>query len=646
MVKKKRGKKREDLIVLYIILGILLGLLVISVYFLVQEETPLYAPGSEYLVWFDVDGNGVIEESDKVAISDALYNQVAEDGSGTISESIYEGIVAGKRGDCSVSCDDNFNFNDDGLIEALDLTMFYQSAGHPDNIYFNAVYPKIMAAVTVRIGAVDTDRDGIGDTVDNCPSISNSNQLNTDGDGIGNVCDNCPNDANNDIDGDGVCGDVDNCPSVANPGQEDTDLDGLGDACEIVCVDSDVNGTYPDGKNYNLKGDVCIGVQCQIDSCLNSAGLKEYYLEEGSCNLLTDIFSVDYDCPFGCVDGACLSVAPVCSANYTLNNTSCVNDEVVRYPFVLGFSNIGCGLANVSLPANATLHRNCGNDSFIGDLNDIEDERVKIDEILVDDDNIDFDENFSEDGELPVEFVDEDGVVRISFDFDFEDEELNLKGVSVKKQSSSANYGYMIVGGIDVEKTVVIDKLVSSSNSVCIRDSSSVTSTSSFTDNCGSSSEELVKCDGEWDFGYKCGISGNLITVYGLEHSAVREYTVDYSSDDSDGSSSSGGRSSGGGSSVTGSQDTSRQTLPTSSYDSGDGLGLDDEKDIEDGVGDDSKTFLWIAIVILGVGVLVVLFLIINFSLKKSEKKKFFPNNNIRFTPSNQKQSSYGFSGR
>ena len=38
-------------------------------------------------------------------------------------------------------------------------------------------------------GLVDTDGDGIPDAQDNCPAVSNANQLDTDGDGIGDACD-------------------------------------------------------------------------------------------------------------------------------------------------------------------------------------------------------------------------------------------------------------------------------------------------------------------------------------------------------------------------------------------------------------------------------------------------------------------------
>jgi hypothetical protein len=81
-------------------------------------------------------------------------------------------------------------------------------------------------------GQEDTDVDGRGDACDNCRFVSNPNQSDSDGDGVGDPCDNCPSDPENDADGDLVCGDVDNCPYVYNPQQGDVDGDGVGDACE------------------------------------------------------------------------------------------------------------------------------------------------------------------------------------------------------------------------------------------------------------------------------------------------------------------------------------------------------------------------------------------------------------------------------
>ena len=58
----------------------------------------------------------------------------------------------------------------------------------------------------------DSDGDGVDDSTDNCPSISNANQLNSDSDTFGDACD--------------------NCPAIANPTQSDCDTDGIGDTCD------------------------------------------------------------------------------------------------------------------------------------------------------------------------------------------------------------------------------------------------------------------------------------------------------------------------------------------------------------------------------------------------------------------------------
>ena len=42
--------------------------------------------------------------------------------------------------------------------------------------------------------ALDTDDDGVPDTSDNCPDVSNPDQADTDGDAVGDACDDCPED--------------------------------------------------------------------------------------------------------------------------------------------------------------------------------------------------------------------------------------------------------------------------------------------------------------------------------------------------------------------------------------------------------------------------------------------------------------------
>jgi len=75
--------------------------------------------------------------------------------------------------------------------------------------------------------AIDADEDGVADAVDNCPHVSNANQLNSDGvhDG-GDACD-------DDDDNDNWQDDYDNCPLIANPDQVDSNDNGIGDLCDI-----------------------------------------------------------------------------------------------------------------------------------------------------------------------------------------------------------------------------------------------------------------------------------------------------------------------------------------------------------------------------------------------------------------------------
>ena len=100
----------------------------------------------------------------------------------------------------------------------------------------------------------DNDSDGFYDLIDNCPSISNPEQVDSNGDGIGDMC--------SDIDDDGIIDIEDNCPENYNPYQFDNDGDGVGDGCDLVdftslpCIDG-FAGEYP-CNGYNLIGHLSI----------------------------------------------------------------------------------------------------------------------------------------------------------------------------------------------------------------------------------------------------------------------------------------------------------------------------------------------------------------------------------------------------
>jgi len=134
----------------------------------------------------------------------------------------------------------------------------------------------------LKVGRVgDSDGDGVADTLDNCPTVANSDQLDTDHDGVGDACDNCPTVANPDqrdtdgdglgdvcdpdIDNDGILNAADNCPYVANADQINSDTDSLGDACDNCPLvynpdqwdsDSDGVGDWCDGTVHIHPGPI------------------------------------------------------------------------------------------------------------------------------------------------------------------------------------------------------------------------------------------------------------------------------------------------------------------------------------------------------------------------------------------------------
>lgn len=128
----------------------------------------------------------------------------------------------------------------------------------------------------------DADHDGIPDSTDNCPAVSNSNQADSDSDGVGNSCDNCQNIANSnqadadvdgvgdmcesnndggtppaDSDGDTVPNATDNCPNLSNADQADRDSDGIGDGCDNSPDVANPGQEDTDGDHIGNASDNC-----------------------------------------------------------------------------------------------------------------------------------------------------------------------------------------------------------------------------------------------------------------------------------------------------------------------------------------------------------------------------------------------------
>ncbi len=139
------------------------------------------------------------------------------------------------------------------------------------------VSPDIESWDGIEICGYDVDGDGLDNQDDNCPIVSNANQLDTDGDGVGNGCD-------ADDDNDGIADVVDNCKLVSNPDQLNTDGDFTGDACDY----------NDDGDFYLDSEDNCPSVYNDQNDCdgdgIGDACDPDY---DGECDTDSSVTPID-----------------------------------------------------------------------------------------------------------------------------------------------------------------------------------------------------------------------------------------------------------------------------------------------------------------------------------------------------------------
>ncbi len=100
---------------------------------------------------------------------------------------------------------------------------------------------------------------------------------------------------------------------------------------------------------------------------------------------------------------------------------------------------------------------------------------------------------------------------------------LNIKNFSLEKQSSGATKGYLLVKGLEVQKTIYVDKINPTSNKICAKDAG-ITSITQMSDYCNDTAEYIVYCPGS-NGTISCAMDNFTFTISGLAHSAASEFT-------------------------------------------------------------------------------------------------------------------------
>jgi hypothetical protein len=159
----------------------------------------------------------------------------------------------------------------------------------------------------------DSDGDGVINTYDNCPTVSNKPQTDWDRDGLGDACD-------ADSDNDGVANAADNCPLVENADQLDSDGDHVGDGCD-ACPGTPAGArvsaegcTYPVWCDFDKDADVDASDYGYMQRCLSGEGVPAAAdCTRADLNLDRDVDPFDIAAFLQCLGGPNLPPGPACA---------------------------------------------------------------------------------------------------------------------------------------------------------------------------------------------------------------------------------------------------------------------------------------------------------------------------------------------
>jgi hypothetical protein len=290
-------------------------------------------------------------------------------------------------------------------------------------------------------------------------------------------------------------------------------------SCVTGCTPSCTGKSCGDNGCGGSCGTCTSGQTCVAGVCTCSAS---WAARNTTCNATTSTLTTYYINSTDCTIGRPANETHPCimtCAVWTEVTTSCNATDYYRTYY--NNTNSSCTTPGSPPEESSTLDCDYRRLGIIGTESDIEDYNLEA-SLVIDDSALSLTRNYTKDEELTVEIVDEDDNLLVEFDHDFSDSPLSLRDISIKKQSSSAAYGYLIVNGIEDDKTFIVDKLISDSSKVCVEDKE-MQSISSISNGCSSSGERVVNCPGE-NGDFTCSIVDEGFSVSGLSHSGVKEF--------------------------------------------------------------------------------------------------------------------------
>jgi len=207
-------------------------------------------------------------------------------------------------------------------------------------------------------------------------------------------------------------------------------------------------------------------------------------------------------------------------------NTSCVGNALTTwYDYIGSCSNVLIRPISFTSSCDSSTSTSQINGSIVGDITAFlqtnPDIYVYLDSSLLNLSELSFNETKS------VEFRYFNQIF-LTFDYDFPGSgDFDVDNIEIERQSSFDDFGYLIVNGINAQKTFMVD-IINGSSQVCIKDTQ-VGSISEISSNCTSSLETLISCPGSAN-GFSCIISGGKFIVFGLYNSGVKEFVSTVSS--------------------------------------------------------------------------------------------------------------------